>query len=186
MNITQVSFAYFRGNAIPRAPAPSRATLRLCIDARGDILTRDTTSLVPGTVIISPDSPNPLGHSFGNLAPGITNYGFHPECFTPNPNSNQRTSLTPSLQTLPNNSEILTRQLRVGEYVNSLPSPIPPPQTAELIADDNHGSRARINGYVISPPSYRDVVSSSSPVASVIVDRPRVQQTQPRRILFAL
>ncbi|KAH3880602.1 uncharacterized protein LOC127878597 isoform X2 [Dreissena polymorpha] len=86
---------------------------------------------------------------------------------------------------LPTNCEIITRQLRVGEYVNSLPVPVPVQQTAQLLRDYVTGSRASINGYVISPPSYRDVVNSGSRIPAVIIDTPRTRP-DPRRLLFSL
>lgn len=79
----------------------------------------------------------------------------------------------------PVDNEILTRHLRVGEYINNLPVTS---QSAEMLQSDASGSRANLNGVIISPPSYNDVISPNSRIPSVVVDR----NSNMRRQLFSL
>ncbi|XP_052781528.1 uncharacterized protein LOC128218049 isoform X1 [Mya arenaria] len=182
----------YYGDPVPRN-TESRPALRLFIDGQGYVVepgspSRDTASLVPATDNTVAGSPEWRQNAPPYSAQNDTNARQINETSTPNRSrqNSASNSIQRSTQSLPNNSEILTRHLRVGEYVNSLPSPVPSQQTAEILPDDFTGCHATINGYVISPPSYYDVVNSSSPeIPSVIVDRPATRP-QPRRILFSL
>ncbi|KAL4226461.1 hypothetical protein ACF0H5_014444 [Mactra antiquata] len=143
----------------------SNSLLRIHIDGRNFTTrtpSRDTVELVLGSHAAVTDSPVLSRNT--NEQINQNNQG-NPTAGNQTPN--QRTS-----------NQIETRQLNCGRYMT-----IPPPRTAQLLQTDENGSRAAINGYIIRPPPYREVVNSYNPVPSVVVTR---DQTQPRRQIFSL
>jgi hypothetical protein len=118
--------------------------------------TRDTVDLVPGSDSPVTDTPV-LNRTIAERPPDGTNTG----------NGSVRTENFQ--QTINNHNEhrhINTRQLASGAYLNSSPQ-----TSAQILRADDTGSRAAINGYIIRPPPYREVIAPSNRIPSVVVAR---------------
>ena len=117
--------------------------------------TRDTVDLVPGSD--TPVTDTPVLNRTTAERPNCTNTGNQPV-------------RSENYQRIVNNQNtegnINTRQLTFGEYLNSSPQ-----TTAQILRADDTGSRAAINGYIIRPPPYREVIAPSNRIPSVIVAR---------------
>ncbi|XP_045166009.2 uncharacterized protein LOC123529653 isoform X2 [Mercenaria mercenaria] len=108
---------------------------------------RDTVDLVPGSdaaVTVTPVL---------NRTPHVEVCTGNPQVRSENPHHNEQ-------------RQINTRNLHFGDHLNNSP-----PRTAQILRTDDTGSRATINGYIIRPPPYREVINSSNGIPSVIVAR---------------
>lgn len=149
-----VLFCHFSGSTLSRSN-----TFRIYIDPSGRLLFPGSARRETRASVANPDmafTPNVQTSpgTVGNVASRNTEHSA-------------QTSAT-EMPTTDLGSEILTRQLRVGEYINSLPQRA---QRAEVLTVDSSGSSATINGVVISPPSYSDVVNSTTRIPSVVIGR---------------
>lgn len=149
-----VLFCHFSGSSLSRSN-----TFRIYIDPSGRLVFPGSARREIRASVRNPDmafSPNVQTSSgtVGNVSSRNTEHSAQTSA-----------TLTPNTDL---GSEILTRQLRVGEYINSLPQRS---QRAEMLTVQSSGSSATINGVVISPPSYSDVVNSTTRIPSVVIAR---------------
>lgn len=122
--------------------------------------------LVPGSDAAVTDTPV-LSRTTAEIQPSL---------------QNQRTILyCPENRQQNEQRQIVTRHLPTGEYQNHSTQ-----RTAQILRPDQQGSRATINGYIIRPPPYRDVISASNGIPSVIVARDQTHVDSSRRQMFSL